>query len=115
MIDLRKLMMMIQEQKQMKANLALEFDCEIDYEDPKPLVKVINYILNYLSQLSDNAIEISLNPYRDGYMLSFALFTDLAELPAMSDQLAPALAEYNAHLDVKHDQGKYIQLIIMFD
>lgn len=115
MIDLRKLMLMIQEQKQMKANMALEFDCELDSEDPTPLIKVINYIINYLSQLSDNALEISLNPYREGYMMSFALFTDIMELPAMSDQLEDALQIYNATMQVKHDQGKYVQIIITFN
>ncbi len=115
MIDLRKLMLMIKEQKQMNANMALEFDCELDHEDPKPLIKVVNYIINYLTQLSDNALEISLNPYREGYMLSFALFTDVAELPPLSDQLEEALGTYNGRLELKHEQGQYIQLIIHFE
>jgi hypothetical protein len=114
-IDLRKLMLMIQEQKQMNANLALEFDCDLDHDDPKPLIKVINYIINYLAPLSENAIEISLNAYREGYMLSFALFTDLTEVPPLSDQLDQALQTYNASLQLKHEEGKYIQLIITFE
>jgi hypothetical protein len=115
MIDLRKLMLMIQEQKQMNANLALEFDCDLDHDDPKPLIKVINYIINYLSGLSDNAIEISLNAYREGYMLSFALFTDVKEVPPLSDQLEEALKTYNGSLELKQEEGKYIQLIITFE
>ena len=115
MIDLRKLMLMIQEQKQINANLALEFDCDLDHEDPKPLIKVINYIINYLAPLSDNAIEISLNAYREGYMLSFALFTDLAEIPPLSDQLDEALQTYNGSLELKQEQGKFIQIIITFE
>ena len=115
MIDLRKLMMMIQEQKQMNANLALEFDCDLDHEDPKPLIKVINYIINYLTPLSENAIEISLNAYREGFMLSFALFTDVAEVPPLSDQINDALKEYKGTLELKQEAGKYIQIIITFE
>ena len=47
-VDLRNLIMMIKEQKQMEANLALEFDCVIETEDIKPLVKAINYCINYV-------------------------------------------------------------------
>ena len=115
MIDLRKLMLMIQEQKQINANLALEFDCDLDHDDPKPLIKVINYIINYLVPLSDNAIEISLNAYREGYMLSFALFTDLTDIPPLSDQLNEALQIYNGSLELKQEQGKFIQIIITFE
>lgn len=114
MIDLRKLLLMIQEQKEMNANLSLEFDCMVDSEDPNPLVKVINYVINYLSPLATNAIEISLNMLRDGYMISFAIFTDKTDIPALSDQLDDALKPYNASLEVKQEVGKYIQVIITF-
>ena len=115
MIDLRKLMMMIKEQKQMNANLSLEFDCEIDYDDPTSLVKVFNYLINYLTPLTDKPIEISLNPCREGYMLSFAVFSSLTEVPALSANLNEALQQYNASLDVTHQQGDYLQLIIIFN
>ena len=61
MLDLRDLMNKIQEQKQMNANLSLEFDCVVETEDPTPLIKVINYIINYLAPLTNKALEISLN------------------------------------------------------
>jgi len=114
MLDLRQLILKIQEQKQMKANLSLEFDCEIDTADPKPLVKVINYIINYLQALTDNAIEISLNAHRSGYMIGFAVFTDKTDLPALSDQLNEALQVYNASVEQTHEEGKFVRIIITF-
>jgi hypothetical protein len=114
MIDLRKLILMIKEQKGMDANLSLEFECNVEHEDPKPLVKIINYLLNYLTPLTEKAIEISLNAGRDGSVLSFAVFTEQTELPALSDQLGGALELYNASLDVKHQQGEYLQIILTF-
>ena len=114
MIDIRKLLLMIQEQKQMNANLSLEFDCIVENEDPKPLVKVINYIINYLNSFTQNVIEISLNAYREGYMLSFAVFTEQTELPEFSDKIEEILQTYNATLKKTHDKGKYFQIIITF-
>ena len=114
MIDIRKLIIMIKEQKGMDANLSLEFECFADHEDPKPLVKVINYLVNYLTPLTEKPIEISLNASRDGSVLSFAVFTEQTELPVLSDQLSGALKVYNASLDVKHQQGEYLQIILTF-
>ncbi len=114
MLDLRKLLLMIQEQKGMKANMSLEFDCEIETDDAKPLVKVINYLVNYLSGLTDNPIEISLNPHRSGYMMGFAVFTDKTDLPPLSDQLSEALQVYNASIEQTGEAGKYVRIIITF-
>ena len=56
MIDIRKLIIMIKEQKGMDANLSLEFECFADHEDPKPLVKVINYFLRSLFSIPTNTL-----------------------------------------------------------
>ncbi len=113
-MDLRDLMMMIQEKKGMKANMSLEFDCQVATDDPASLVKVINYIINYLTPITDRDIEISLNAHRDGSMLSFAAFTEELTLPALSDQLEDALKAYNATISTTHKEGQYLQIIITF-
>jgi hypothetical protein len=114
-MDLRDLMMMIKEKKDMNANMSLEFDCSVETDDPSSLVKVINYIINYLSPLTDRAIEISLNAHRGGSMLSFAAFTEAATVPTVSDQIEGALEAYNATLEVTHKEGQYVQIIITFN
>lgn len=114
MVDLRDLLLKIQEQKNMNANLTLEFDCNIETEDPTALVKVINYFINYLSQITTQTIEISLNAYRGGSMLSFAVNSDQTELPPISDQLEEALKNYNGSYELVHQEGKFIQIVITF-
>ena len=114
MLDLRKLLIMIQEQKGVKANMSLEFDCEIEIDDPKPLVKVINYVINYLTALTDQSLEISLNPHRSGYMMGFAVHTDKTDLPPLSDQLTEALQTFNASIEQTGEPGKYVRIIITF-
>jgi len=113
-MDLRELMLMIKEKKEMNANMSLEFDCKVNTDDPAPLVKVINYIINYLTPLTDRSIEISLNAHRGGSMLSFAAFTAEVALPAVSDQVEETLKPYNATLKTTHTEGQYIQMIIYF-
>ncbi len=111
-IDLRNLMMKIQEMKKMNANLALEFDCVIDVEDINPLVKVINYSINYISQLSDQELQISLNQSMSGITLGFTIFTETTELPAINEQVMEALKQYQGDIELKSEAGKYAQLLI---
>ena len=114
-VDLRDLILMIKEQKQVNANFSLEFDCVIDTNDVTPLVKVINYAINYISQLTDQPQEISLNASMRGITIGFTTFTDLTELPALNPQVSEALTPYNAVLEQKGEPGKFTQLLISFE
>ncbi len=113
-IDLRNLLLMIKEQKQMDAELALEFDCTIETADVTPLVKVINYCINYVQQLSEQSLHISLNATRSSITISFTAFSDVTELPEISARVNEALAPYNAVLEQQGQPGKYVQLLISF-
>ena len=113
-IDLRNLLMTINEQKQLNANLALEFDCIIETDDVTPLVKVINYTINYVSQITDQQLQLSLNASMSGLIIGFTAFTDSQDLPEISPKVNEALAPYNAVLEQKSEPGKYIQLLIEF-
>ena len=114
MLDLRDLMNKIQEQKQMDANLSLEFDCVVETEDPTSLIKVINYIINYLTPLTDKSLEISLNAQMSGILLSFSIFTEQTSFPPLSEQLNDALKAYDAEYEIKKEEGKYFQILIKF-
>lgn len=114
-IDLRDLILKIKEQKQMDANLSLEFDCLIETDDVMPLVKVINYAVNYINQLTDQPQEISLNVSMSGIVMSFTAFTSLPDIPAINPQVVEALESYNAVLEQKGEPSKYVQLLIRFN
>jgi len=113
-IDLRDLLMKIKEQKQMNANLTLEFDCIIETEDVMPLIKVINYCINYISQLTDQQQQISLNAGMSGITIGFTAFTSKTDLPQINPQVREALVAYDAVLEQKGEAGKYTQLLINF-
>ncbi len=113
-IDLRDLIMSIKEQKKMEANLSLEFDCRLEVEDYKPLVKAINYAINYVTQLQKEPMQISLNAGGDGYMLGFTAFTDQAEFPDLSEQAVEACKLYNAKMVKSGEAGKYVKILMTF-
>ncbi|HED09302.1 MAG TPA: hypothetical protein ENJ10_01305 [Caldithrix abyssi] len=114
-VDLRDLILMIKEQKQMEANLALEFDCAIETGDVKPLIKVINYAINYIDRLSDQPQQISLNASMSGITIGFTTFTTQTDFPPLNPQVGEALQPYNATLEQKGESGKYVQLLIHFN
>lgn len=113
-VDIRKLVMMINEQKNLNAQLALEFDCVIEIEDPKALVQVINYVINFCAQLNDQPPYISLNDQRDEFLLSFSVNTEATELPEFNEKVIEAAKAFDATFDIKLDPGKFARIIIAF-
>lgn len=113
-VDLRDLILKIKEQKGVDTNLALEFDCVIETDDVTPLVKVINYAINYINQLTDQSLHISLNATSRGITMSLMAFTAAMDFPDISPKVNEALAPYNASLEPKGEPGKYVQLLINF-
>ncbi len=88
--------------------------CGIDTEDPKPLLKVLNYLINYLKQLTKSPLEISLDLHDKDCLLSLMAYSDAAELPEISEQLDESLKLYNASKKVIHEKDKYIQIKLSF-
>jgi len=111
-IDLKQLMRFIVSEKKLQANLVLDEGCFLETKDVKPLVKVINYILNYLKELSEHPIEIGLDLMHDKYLLSFLIYTESDSLPTVSESLQSVLDLYSAKLDFIHEKGKYVQFKI---
>ena len=113
-IDLRDLILMIKEKKPMNANLALEFDCRLEVADYKPLVKVLNYAINYIASLTDQPTQISLNAGGNGYLLGFTAFTAKTEFPVINPEVVEALKPYGATVAISGEAGKYAKLLITF-
>lgn len=114
MIDLKQLMLLIHDQKDFAVNFILDEGCTINAEDPKPLIKVINYLLNYLIPLTEHPLEISCDLRGQDCLLSMMAYTDKADLPAVSDQLTPVLNDYKGKLEKLHSEGKYLQFKLSF-
>lgn len=113
--DLRDLMMMIKEKKDLDANLTLEFDCRIEVEDIKPIVKVINYAINYISELTEQTMQISLNASVSGLKLAYTASTTQTVFPEINPQVLETLKQIDATIELDGEPGKFVQLIIIFE
>jgi len=113
-IDLGNLLNYIIDQKKVETTLKISPDCKVNAEDPKPLVKIINYLINYLKQITSDTLSVTLNTQSSGCLLCFIVSTDFEKLPPLSDKLNQALKPYNAAYRVVFEEGKYVQIIINF-
>jgi hypothetical protein len=113
-VDLKQLIMLIKANKDFEANLILDEGCALMTEDPKPLVKVLNYLINYLGQQSEKPLEISLDLRSNDNLLSLMAYTDKTELPELNTEIDDVLKTYNATLEKIHESDKYIQFKVSF-
>ena len=113
-VDLKQLLQLINDQKGLDTNLCLDSGCVIDVEDKTPLIKVINYFLNYLHQLSDKTMEISLDLMANSILMVLMAFTERDTLPEISPNLKSVLESFNAKYDCVHNAGNYVQIKIEF-
>jgi len=113
-IDLKQLLFFISDQKELDINLNLDEGCTFDTDDPKPLIKVINYIINYLARLTKQTIEISLDLLPEHFRLSMLVYTTTEQLPEISGNLQTALNAYKATFQLQHKTGQYVQATISF-
>lgn len=114
-LDLRDVIKMIEEAKpDLKLGLSLEFDCFVEAEDPKPLIKVLNYLLNFIKQSSDETIQISLNAGMDGIILNLIASTTISEKPEMNAQIPDVLNDYAATIQYDFKAGEFMMFLITF-
>lgn len=113
-IDLKLLIQLIDDQKDIETNLILDDGCRIEAEDQAPLVKIINYFMNYLHALSNGPLQISLDLMGDSYLMSFITYTDKDAIPEVSSNVNDALGIFRAKYDLEHKVGSYVQVKIHF-
>ena len=113
-IDLGSLLKFVVENKRVKTNLKIDSVCTIAADDPKPLIKIFNYLLNYLKLNSNDVIDINLKGQSRGCLLCFIISTDVKKLTPMSDKLQEVLRTFNASMRIVFEAGMYAQILIYF-
>jgi hypothetical protein len=113
-INLKQLLLLIYDSKDMNANLNLDEGCLITAEEQTTLVKALNYCINYLSQLTERHLEIGLELRGDVFALTLMAITAKEEMPAISENIAAALKMYKADIVTKIEPSKYFQIVITF-
>ena len=113
-LDLKRLIQLIYDQKDIEAELILDEGCVINTEDQGPLVKVINYFINYLHALTSGPLNIGLDLMGDQILMSFIAYTAETSIPEVSANVADALKSFNAKFETDHKAGSYAQVKIHF-
>lgn len=113
-IDLKQLLLLICDQKDSNVNLNLDEGCTFEADDPRPLVKVLNYLINFMAQLTDRPVEISLDLQATSFRLTFLSYTTASSIPELSPNLSDTLDDYQASYKSEHKNGNYFQLTLMF-
>ena len=113
-IEIGNLLKFITENKDIKSHLSIDHNCRVNAQDPKPLIKILNYLINYLNQITKDAINVTLNTQSSGCLLCFIASTDETELPPLSENINEALKPYNAAMRLVFEEGKYVQIILNF-
>ena len=114
-IDLRNLIFLINEHKEINANFSMDYNCQLEVEDYKPLVKVINYAINYIGQLTNQEMQINLNAGEKFHMLVLTAYTEQTEFPPISEKVTEVLQPYNATISLESEPGKYAQIQLKFN
>lgn len=70
-IDLKKLLIQINDEKDLHADLCLDLDCVLPCDDPRPLIRSLNYTINYLRHLSRSPLQIGLSAQEYLFRISF--------------------------------------------
>ena len=107
MIDLKALLTLIDSQKNLNTNLCLDQGCLLPVEDPKPLVKVINYILNFLNEYSGERIDVSLSLSSERITMSFLCLGESREAQ-VPEQLVETLAQYGGSLSYQNEPMQFL-------
>lgn len=115
-IDLKQYLLMIADKKDVDATFSLDQGCSIMADDPKPLIKLLNYFYNFVQEATKATMEVSLELRDKNYMLTFistaAGGLGNTDLPA---QVNEALKEFNASAEVIKDGESSMRLAVTFN
>jgi hypothetical protein len=107
---------MIADKKDADATFSLDQGCTIITDDAKPLIKVINYMFNFVSESTKAAMEVSLELRDKYYMLSFiSNSASPLENLSLADGINDALKAYNANAELLIDGGSSLRVAITFN
>lgn len=114
-IDLRELILLIKQNKGFDSHLCLDIGCVIESNNSKPLIKAINYIINYMKEAGEGEIQIDLDSHYSKHQLVFIVHTDQQTLPKPSNQLQSIMTAYNGTIEWIFEPEKYAKCQLTFN
>ncbi len=113
-VDVKRLLLWINEEKQVGAELCLDLDCKIAAFDHRPLVKVLNHLINYLRSLTDRPLQIGLSAHREYFVISFLAVNVASEIPPLSPGVAEVIGQFGGTLEFASEPGRFARVLLKF-
>ena len=113
-INLKQLLLLINDEKNLNADLCLDLDCKVITADIKPLIKAINYVINYLKALAAEPLHIGLSSEKDSFILVFLAVTDRHEIPPFDVKINELLKPFHTMAESSFESGKFAKILLKF-
>lgn len=111
-IDLKKLLLLINDEKDLQADLCLDLNCSLVTDDPRPFIRSVNYIINYLRSLSTATLHIGLSAQKDVFIISFLVHPLDKTAKEFRPDVANVMEAYGLMVDVDVRPGAFAKVVI---
>ena len=106
---LREWIIALHEKKRFPAHLCLDTGCTLVVEKIKPLVIVLNALVDHLRSVSTQEIQIDLDAHQNKDQLVLIVHTQRMEKPVLSDTITEAMREIGAEFYEEFVPQQYLK------
>lgn len=111
-IDLKQLLILLDDDLQLNADLCLDLDCRIVTRDPKAFTSLLRGVITHVREHTHGTLSIGLSALRDAFDLAVVGRTDAATI---SLQPEVSLETFRGTLSFDFSPKKYLKAVIRFD
>jgi len=113
-LDLKQLLILIDDDLDLEADLCLDLDCHVVTENPSKFVRLLRTVITHIRTHARGPISIGLSALRDSFDIAIVGHTDLTEIP----EEPPVKNEFEIFGGTGSFEflaGKYIKALIHFE
>ena len=108
-VDMKQLLYAINDKKQMDVNFCMDEGCQLITTDKTALIKVINYLMNYMNSITETTLELGLELLPRKFVLNI-ISTISTSPPDISNAISTMLSADQIQFDYIHVEDKYVQI-----
>ncbi len=113
-INLKQIIEWVYSDRLPHAHLCLDLGCTLTFQDPKPLARIVEDVIEYLQSISNEEIQIDLDAHNNKHQLVFIIHTDKDRLTALPRNTMDAVKQYRGEWCTEFEPRKYFKIQITF-